>query len=199
MASFLASIYAPETWWTYFLYRTTVGRALFRLIWRFIPSDLNLHARYDRLDGKENGFANLRPDTELFWQNDSSGVNQKPDFYDTMAKSVKIHRQDIDESSSHSIHLADEMSIQTDAVVFATGWKASLPYIALDLAFSLGISVDVSAGDTEESREWQIREEKVDAEVLGRFPILEQPPPYYKHKHNDTPFRLYRAIFSARD
>jgi cation diffusion facilitator CzcD-associated flavoprotein CzcO len=199
MNAIVTSILAPATWGTWFLHQTTVGRAIFRFIWSNLNKDLMTRANYDREDGRENGFANLKPDTELFWQNDSSGVNQRPDFFDTIARNVKVYRENIDRISNQDVHLSDGTSIETDAIIYATGWQESTPYLDPDTAYSLGLASPSSGIDDITEEKWRILEEAADSAILQQFPILANPAPYYKRERNESPFRLYNSILPIKD
>lgn len=199
MNAIVTSIFAPATWGTRFLHQTAMGRVLFRFIWRNLNQDLLTRANYDREDGKTNGFANLKPDTEIFWQNDSSGVNQRPDFFDTIAQKVKVYRANIDRISPHDVHLADSTTIKTEAIIYATGWQESTPYLDPNTAYSLGLASPLSGVDIVEEEKWRVLEEAADSGILQQFPVLAQPPPYYKCERNESPFRLYNCMLPIRD
>ena len=82
-------------------------QTLLQRIWRRINAEAWQEADYDRPDGKDNGFHNLKPDTELFWQNDSTSVNQRADLFGTIAKKVSVMRQDVLEVCDNGIVLKD--------------------------------------------------------------------------------------------
>ncbi|KAF2466351.1 flavin-binding monooxygenase-like protein-like protein [Lindgomyces ingoldianus] len=199
MASMSASIFTPESWWTRFLQQTAIGRACVKFVWGYLQRELYSRAKYDRKDGQENGFMNLKPDTGLFWQNDSSGVNQRADFFDTIAKKVKVYRQDIECIDIHNVHLANGTTIDADAIVFATGWKDSPLYIDPHTAYYLGLATPKSAEDLKEASKWATLETSADAEILKRYPILSNPPPCHKRSFTETPFRLYKSILPIHD
>ncbi|KAF1998428.1 FAD/NAD(P)-binding domain-containing protein [Amniculicola lignicola CBS 123094] len=199
MATLLASIYAPESWWTAFIHRTRLGRALLQTIWRTVYNDILAQADYDRADGKANGYANLRPDTSIFWQNDSSGVNQRADFYDTIATKVKVHRQNIDHIDLYSVELTDGTSLEADAIIYATGWRDATPYLSPSAAYALGVAADPAGIDPAREQVWITFEKAAESQVVKRFPILAHPPPCYKPERKESPFRLYKGILPIRD
>ncbi|KAF2677010.1 flavin-binding monooxygenase-like protein-like protein [Lentithecium fluviatile CBS 122367] len=199
MASLSVCIFTPESWWTVFLNRTVIGRAFLRTVWGFLQGELYERADYDREDGKENGFKNLKPDTGLFWQNDSSGVTLHPDFFDTFATKVKVYREDFDHIDKEAICLADGTRIETDAIVYATGWKQTTPYLEPETAYTLGLATNLSAENPEKAKKWAALEKVADAKVLHRFPILKDPPPCYKAERKSTPFRLYKSMIPIHD
>ncbi len=67
-----------------------IGVAVLRKTWQDFNARALAEADYDRADGKENGFFNLKPDTEFFWQNDSTGIDQRPDFLDLIARDTTV-------------------------------------------------------------------------------------------------------------
>src|SRR5258708_39645631 len=61
-----------------------------------------------------------------FWIATSLSIlNYPTDFYDLVRSGiVKVHISDIDNLSSHTVHLVSEPEpIQTDALICCTGWK----------------------------------------------------------------------------
>ncbi|KAJ4982839.1 hypothetical protein SVAN01_11659 [Stagonosporopsis vannaccii] len=197
MATLIANIYTPETWWTWFLYRTVVGRLIFTFIWKGLQYDVFSRARYDRPGGEENGFFNLKPDGDLFWQFASSGIAQRPDFFDIISSKVKVHRADIDRISSGGVLLQSGDQIEADAFIFATGWKASTPFFDPHTAYGLGLATDssVEASHEIEQKKWAHLETKIDHEVCRRFPILSTTQHHQLKPLSTTPFRLYRSMF----
>jgi hypothetical protein len=63
----------------------------------------------------------------------------------------------------------------------------------------LGLSAPVSAFDSKEAAKWQDLEEKADKNVIRRFPVLAERPPYRHPKTSESPFRLYKAILPIHD
>lgn len=203
MSTVTGCIYSPQSWWTWFLYLTSVGRAFLSLLWMVVQSDVYGRAKYNRKDAtaKENGFANLTPDGPLFWQISSSGINQRPDFYDIIASKAKVYRQDIDQLSATEMALHDGTAIKADVIVYATGWHETTPYIGAQTSASLGLATTISAlpvstsGKDDDMDRWSLLEKEADAQVLQRFPNLAKQPLYYKKAAATTPFRLYRSMF----
>lgn len=149
----------------------------------------------------------------IFWQNDSSGVNQRPDFYSTIARKVHVYRQNIDYLSADSITLAagkgsdkEARTLPVDLLILCTGWDPISTIYTREQASEFGLPVKLDQdGDAERSEEQKgTRDEdwsKSDAEddkVLERFPILRNPPPYRKSKPSHTPFRLYKAMVPSK-
>lgn len=197
MATLIANIYTPESWWTWFLYRTILGQALSKIIWMGLQYDVLSRVRYNRPDEEQNGFANLKPDGDLFWQFASSGVNQRPGFFNTIASKVEVYRTDIDKISPSGVVLQNGILIEASAIIFATGWKPSTPFLDPQTAYKLGLATDSWAEQRDEldEKKWASLEAKADRNVLQRFPLLSNAPPHYSKPLSTTPFRLYRSMF----
>ncbi|KAF2194455.1 hypothetical protein K469DRAFT_744388 [Zopfia rhizophila CBS 207.26] len=172
LATLTANIFTPDSLWTAFVNRTRIGRAFLRFFLGFAQKEMHGRVNYDREDGKENGFPNLKPDTDLFWQNDSSGISHRPDFWDTIANRVKVNRQNVDQIGINDVVLADGTSIEIDAIIYATGWRASTPYIEPSTAYSLGLATKLSAEELQEAEKWRILEQNADSRIIKLFPIL---------------------------
>ena len=203
---FLASWFFDEskTWLGRFLYRTRIGQLVLTRLWKSINRGAQALADYDRKDGKGKGFYNLKPDTGLFWQNDSTGVCQRDDFFDIIARNVKVYREDIKEMTRDGLELADETRISADAIVFATGWRTSHPSIRLaqgdkDLRLQLGLSSSGSDRNAVQAR-WEDLEAMYEGKILKRFPVLRDPPMYRRDRSsNSTPLRLYKGVLPIQD
>ncbi|KAH7063927.1 hypothetical protein BKA63DRAFT_185264 [Paraphoma chrysanthemicola] len=203
VSTILASIFTPETWWTWFLYHTILGRAMHKLIWKGLHFDAYSRAKYDRHN--DTGFKNLKPDGHMgmFWQIASSGVNQRADFFDTIAEKVNVYRQDIERVESTGLVLADGEEVEVDVIIYATGWTRTPPYFDAKTAYDLGLPSTSSNEDTE--ARWRGLEKESDEKIVQRFPILATSPipsqssssssPTTADTPHTTPFRLYKSIF----
>lgn len=209
---FLASVFAPANGYVklhQWLQKTWCGQALLRRIWRRIDASTHKVANYNRVDGRENGFRNLKPDTEIFWQNDSTGINQREDFFDTIAQQVKVFREDIAGMSKTGAVLSDDEGTRVDAdvIIFATGWDVHAPYFDAEKAESLGLPVRNHSSSTHGSNttlQNALEEDGEDA-ILKELPILDSP-----WAHSQTgwqreelsmrlPWRLWKSIVPPTD
>ncbi|KAF2453310.1 putative dimethylaniline monooxygenase [Lineolata rhizophorae] len=198
--NFLASYFAQENRLTRFLHNTNIGAKIFHLVWENIHRRAMRAANYDRSDGKSNGFHKLKPDTSIFWQNDSTGINQRPDFFDTIANNVHVFREDIERLSTDAIILADGTELDTDALIYATGWKQSHPYIDDTLASDLGLPVSLEWDSRPNSTQrWDKLDKEAESTILQRFPVLAEPPTVYPWRQTTTPYRLHRTILPIHD
>ncbi|KAF3920289.1 hypothetical protein AA313_de0209196 [Arthrobotrys entomopaga] len=181
------------------LNQTMIGRFIIRFFWRTIEGDFRKRANYNRPDPKGNGFKNLEPDTPLFWANDNTGVEQRDDFFDTIAEHVKVIREDIAEMDTESIVLADGTRIAVDTILYGTGWQQWPSHYDSDTAASLGLPVPLGPHATIDREKWETLEATAEDTVLARFPILANPPPYFKKEPQMSPYRLYRSIVPIND
>ena len=55
-----------------------------------------------------------------FWCNGPVGLLQHPDFWDTIAKKVNIHRSDIQGMTVDSVQLEDSLEVPCDAILCGT-------------------------------------------------------------------------------
>lgn len=144
--------------------------------------------------------------SSIFWQNDSSGVNQRPDFYSTIATKVHVYRQSIDRLSTHSVTLAPRAqseegahTLPLDVLVYCTGWTPISPRYSPASALQLGLPVSLTEADPKTLAKWQELEDAKDHKVLSSFSSLRHPPVYRKAQSSHTPFRLYKAMVPASD
>lgn len=136
-------------------------------------------------------------------------MNQRPDFYSTIARKVHVYRQNIDYLSADSITLAagkrgdkEARTLPVDLLVLCTGWNPISTIYTSQQAreFGLPVKLDQDRDDLslEEQKstgdEDQSRKAAEDGNILERFPILRNPPTYRKAKPSHTPFRLYKAM-----
>ena len=137
----------------------------------------------------------------IFWQNDSSGVNSRADFFDTIATKVHVYRQSVDHLSADSITLTPKSgsgdkptTLQSDVLVYCTGWSPTSSLFPPEDASRLGLSVPVAEADPKLQSLWQRLEDAADPKVLSKFPHLGYAPAYRKTEATHTPFRLYNAM-----
>jgi dimethylaniline monooxygenase (N-oxide forming) len=198
------------------LYRTSIGIAVFSWVWERITKRAWKGAGYatrqkiatqetskDVEEPRGKGFHNLQPDTLLFWQNDSSGINQRNDFFSTIADKVAVYREDISYVTDKAVRLADEdeTSLLADVITFATGWAVRNSYSHLDdpSASRLGLPILKSSQNQDEAARWAALDVRAEARILQRFPVLADPPAYYKDTSPLSPFRLYKGMLPISD
>ncbi|MCJ1244424.1 monooxygenase [Trapelia coarctata] len=197
-SSFSPSVF-QSTWLIRFLHQSRLGRGITSWVWSKIDAQYRETADYGRADSEKTGFALLEPDSPLFWQNDSTGINQKPDFWDTIASKVKVYRQDILTLKDHSIQLENGDLVSSDLLICATGWQPSLSFFTSTEAAELGLSTLQLDMDPEKAQKWKDLDEQTDREVVQQFPALANPPAHAPPDTSRTPFRLYKMIASPND
>ena len=144
--------------------------------------------------------------TSIFWQNDSSGINSRPDLYSAIASQVHIYRQNIDRVSERSVTLACKsasddkpITLPLDVLVYCTGWSPSTPFFNDEMALRLGLLSPSNKIDPRIGSRWESLEAAADLNVVAQFPTLKHPPPYHHSAPKYTPFRLYKAMVPLDD
>jgi dimethylaniline monooxygenase (N-oxide forming) len=108
---------------------------------------------------------------------------------------VTVHKADITRLEGKSIYLSDGSTLQTDILIYATGYAHHEPIFSVEDSYSLGLATPIShLSSLEPDMESRTkRAEEMDKVVLERFPRLVNhpsipgPPTYTQH-------RLYRSI-----
>ncbi|GAB7358746.1 hypothetical protein MBLNU230_g3975t1 [Neophaeotheca triangularis] len=223
---FLVSIFSAGTGFPrlgQFLNRTRIGRWLVQAMWKKVDRDAHMTAQYDREDGRPNGFYKLKPDHEIFWQNDSSGINQRSDFFEVIATQCKVIRSDVSvektEQSGNGLQLADGTTLHPDTIVYCTGWRdGAQSYFDEEQAASLGLPSLPKTINPKSAAKWQHLESTAEREVLDSYPILDsdwaRSQPAFKQANLDnkptqegptnpevptSPYRLYKSIVPIPD
>lgn len=183
-----------------FLHGTAFGRTIVDTFWGILGGDVKGLNAYD----KHPETAKLKPWTDPFFV--ASGIsilNYETSFFDLVREGkVKVHIADLNALSGKKVHLSDGQTLETDALILATGWQAQPPikFLPEGIESQLGIP-HVSSKPVEGTRQ-------ADEEILRRFPRLKKPPtPNPKEKRlppadTDTPYpadpnqpwRLYRLM-----
>lgn len=133
----------------------------------------------------------------FFWQNDSTGINQRPDFWATVATKVRVYRGDLVRLTGKNIVLQTDEVEKVDYVVCATGWRPSCEtFFAEGFAHDLGLSVPIgSALKDSQSSYWKRKDAAAEREIDQRFPGLLHPPFHHTTQSTDlSPYRLYRHM-----
>ncbi len=132
----------------------------------------------------------------IFWQNDSTGINQRPDFWTTVATKMHVYREDVVRLTEDSVVLEEHELHNVDAIVCATGWRPSYETFFEDsLAQDLGLSVSIdSASSKNKDSGWEAADKAADGVIAQRFPRLLYPPLHHAKVANLSPFRLHRNM-----
>ena len=135
----------------------------------------------------------------IFWSNDTLGLIQHPDFWQTIAENTQVYRNDIQRLEEHLVRLDNGTEIQTDVLLCGTGWKSDGPsFFHHDQIVRLGLPHPIDQPSPEDSM-WKTLETEADHKVLAQFPRLAKPPDYYKKPVVTTPYRLYNCMAPLHD
>ena len=109
-------------------------------------------------------------------------------------KLIHILRESITSMSGTSLQLSNHETIQSDAVVFATGWIPShSPLFDQDTAASLGLPIPLDQEAPAEASYWKKLESAADKIVLRLYPKLKDPP-FPPRPSVTSPWRLFRTM-----
>ena len=109
-----ANPYLPESWWSWFLHKTFVGEWLLEKIWRRIERESPMLADFYGREGRLEGFEGLKSESNVRWRAGPLGLMQRDDFWDVIARNVRIYRQDIARLTEETVVLEDETEVRTD-------------------------------------------------------------------------------------
>ncbi|KAH0339790.1 dimethylaniline monooxygenase (N-oxide forming), partial [Aureobasidium melanogenum] len=178
-----------------FLHGSWLGRKLVDAFWWVLSTDANALMGYD----KHPETAKLKPRNSAFWTGSGLGIlNFDGDFLGLVREGkVKVHIADVVKLGQNTVSLSDGTSLDTDALVCATGWKARPPMTFLPEGIDATIGLPYSPPTTPQSL-FELAE--ADEEILSRFPQLKDQPPTPIPGGDMTadattlPFTLYRFM-----
>ncbi|MCJ1388705.1 monooxygenase [Xylographa bjoerkii] len=199
MSTFTPSYYTPRNWWTRFLHRTSLGGWTKDLIWKTADKVSRTGADFDGRVNARESFKKLKPSTTVFWSNDTLGLIQHPEFWQTIAENVDVYREDILELDNHIVRLKSRVEVPTDVLLCGTGWNPSAFDFFSDAQMAeLGLPHSIDQATTNDLV-WSKLQTEADHQVLAQFPGLASPPDYYKKPTSLTPYRLYNSMASLND
>jgi dimethylaniline monooxygenase (N-oxide forming) len=199
MSPLLDSVFAESGIVSRFLYRSWLGRFMFWRFWDAITFVLSYVTDYERANGRQNGFHNLRPDTAMFWSNESTSVDNKADFLDTIARKVHVFREDVTVIHEHSVELCNGLQLEVDALVYATGWKCDMSYFDRSLLAKLGLPMAEADLDDNYQQRWRTLDQQAEAKIDIEMPMLSRNEPHRKPNKQRTPMRLYKSMLPIED
>lgn len=117
-------------------------------------------------------------------------------------KLIHVHRSSIITVQKDHVTLKNGTTLQSDSLVFATGWKQNQsPIFPSHLLPDLGLQYPLTKEDPLSAKHWNAMETSSEQKVKDLFPILANPPKEvqeYDARHicpqTYTPFRLFRNI-----
>ncbi|KAF7897536.1 hypothetical protein EAF00_005764 [Botryotinia globosa] len=98
------SCFAEQTWWSKFIHRSSIFNSTVSRMWRGADEEAAKLADFEREDAPP-GFEGLKFESEIFWCNSPLGLIHHDDFWDTVARNVRVYRGDIAKLDSHAIVL----------------------------------------------------------------------------------------------
>lgn len=201
IATLTPSLFNADSWWNRLLQRSWIGRRQLTRSWNkldeMITAEGNFFGRGE--EAKKNGFEKLKPHTPFIWQNQAAGLINRPNFWDTIAKNVQVHHEEIGKLDKGVIRLEDGQDIHADAILCGTGWVPSLGFFDHDQLTNLGLPQPNRTYPTKDADMWKDLEHDADRIILDRFPILANPPKHYHNPVTHTPYRLYKGIAPLLD
>lgn len=165
-----------------FLHGTAVGRLIVENYWNKLSSDV-----IDANGYNENPrLFKMRPWNSAFWTASGVGIHNYPSsLFDLVSEGrIIVHIADVAHLEHNKVHLTDGVSIETDVLLCATGWKKDS---TIDYAnFEVGLAGSEASMMT--------RNHEADQEILNKFPSLKSQPVLRFERKFKEPFRMYRFM-----
>lgn len=197
-----ANPYVDDSWWSWFIHRTPVGEWLLDKLWSAAAGDATKLASFEGREGRLEGFEGLRSSTITRWRSGLQGIISKDDWWDIIARRVKVVRGEIERLDKGEIVLEDGRTVECDMLLAATGWQRGHTIFSSGEKARLGLPLDLDGEDelaTKESEYWRAMEQAADEKVLKRWPYLANPPDFKRQPRTSTPYRLYNMIIPVQD
>ncbi|KAF3189923.1 hypothetical protein TWF788_009908 [Orbilia oligospora] len=134
------------------------------------------------------------PELPPFWMYHVIGVdNYDVKIWDYFRDgTVEVIRDNIVSLQGDTIGLASGDSFTTDAVVFATGWKAGVSLFSENKTLEMQLGLPSKQYSEEYSSKWKTLENEADKRVYAENPILKDAPVAPRVPPQESgPFRLY--------
>ncbi|PBP28502.1 flavin-binding monooxygenase-like protein [Diplocarpon rosae] len=158
------------------LHGTAIGRFFVDRFWAVLGADIVDLMKYDA----HPETAKLKPWMEPFWTGNGLGIlNYPTPFFDLLESGqAKVHITDIDRLEKGRVFLSSGESIETDAMLCATGWKHSSPmeFIPSSLEAELGLPTLRGSNIPRIQAESNFLTAKADDEILSMYPRLKTQP-----------------------
>lgn len=165
-----------------FYHGTAIGRAIVNTFWTVLGNDVLTLNGYD----SNPKTAKLKPWTEAMFTGASFSIlNYDTDIFELIkGDMVDVYVGEIDHLSPGKVNLADGTEFDSDVLLANTGWKHVPPikFLPEGVEKELGIphipALDAPAVDLANQHELI---ERVDKDILARFPRLKDQPVWNKH------------------
>jgi hypothetical protein len=137
--------------------------------WKILGADVLSLNKYD----SHPQTSKLKPwSNPFFMASGLSILNYDKDFFDLVRNGiVQVHIADIADLSQKTVCLSTGDRIPTDALVYCTGWKYTVPFNLLPEDPNLGLPYKTAPGEPRDLVE------RADQEILSLFPRLRNQPP----------------------
>jgi hypothetical protein len=106
-------------------------------------------------------------------------------------ENVSVHRADITKVREDYIHLSDGKALQSDLLIYATGYSTHQPIFSVEDAKELGLPVPIDPSSSASTTSLDHLE--YGSQIIERFPRLARTPPY-KNPPQYTQYKLYRSV-----
>ena len=169
VAAFTPNIWFTTSWLHFLLHRTRVGQWLIKSIWQLAEELIKYQIGYE----KDDNLKKLLPQNgSLFWSSTNTCILNHQDFIEMVKKGqIAVKRSTIVELSRRkTVHFSDGTELETDLIIWATGWKSSFAPLPSSKNLEL--------------------EQQAEAYVLNQCPILRQSP----ITKASSPLALYRRL-----
>lgn len=197
-----ANPYVEDSWWSSFLHRTIIGEWLLNKIWSQPAVESDRLANFEGREGRLEGFEGLRSNASHRWRSAPMGIIQSEDFWDVIARRVRVVRGEVERLEEGRIVLEDGKTLESDILLCATGWSYGQPLFSdhEKLRLGLPLSLDSNADLLEADRgHWTDLEAEADRKVLRRWPYLAQTSRFKSKPPATTRYKLYNMIVPVED
>ncbi|KUJ18470.1 FAD/NAD(P)-binding domain-containing protein [Mollisia scopiformis] len=191
------SIFSTDTFWYRFLHsgKSRLGNFICKRIWKKASTVPYTMEPYKT---KSSNMEKLMPETKdsLFFTASLVGLHGNKKFVDELHSEnlLKVHRASITSMRESNIALSNGEILNSDTVVFATGWDNKSELFDPADCLKLGITTDSTNEDEVTMKYWQTLGDKAEKYVVDLLPVLKNPPPHFTRPVPHTPYRLYRYI-----
>lgn len=170
------SCFTLKTWWTRAIHRSYIGNYLLARIWKGADQAAADAAMFDSREGALPGFAGLKPDTQIFWCSGPIGLIHHDDFWDVVARNVRVYRRDLGFLEDNAVVLEDGEKVPADVVFCGTGWMHKYPFLTGKQVIEFGLPHSPEDDPEDVARTWESLLEIADRDVLSEFFKLKDPP-----------------------
>ena len=196
-----ANPFLPESWWSWFLHKTPVGEWFLQKVWTKNEVASATLANYEGREGALPGFEGLKHETNIRWRVGSLGILQRDDFWDVIAKKVRVYRGEVKRLEKNTVVLEDGIEVKSDVLLCGTGWKQEHGCFSAREAARIGLPINVEERELvkEEREHWSKLEDEADRKVLERWPYLAKVPEFRTRPIRTTSYKLYNVTIPTTD